>query len=143
MLRMTVAFLVFPLLSAPIAATAAPPEPAAGRPAEALPITPLSPAELAAALKGGVPVVMEFGGETCIPCRQMQPILQEIRSALGKKGRVHNFWIQTYPEVAREHKVMAMPTQIVFDARGVEVYRHIGVLPLAEFQKALKEKGIL
>ena len=98
---------------------------------------------MTAALQGGKSVVMEFGGESCIPCRQMQPILQEIRTELGTRGRVHNFWIQTHPEVARQFKVMAMPTQIVFDAKGTEVFRHIGVLPLADFRKALKEKGIL
>ena len=107
------------------------------------PIVALSPVELTAALQGGKPVVMEFGGETCIPCRQMQPVLQEIRTDLGKKGRVHNFWIQTHPEVARQFKVMAMPTQIVFDAKGTEVFRHIGVFPHPEFRKALKDKGIL
>ena len=87
--------------------------------ADPAPIVALSPAELTSALQGGKPVVMEFGGETCIPCRQMQPVLQEIRAELGKKGRVHNFWIQTHPEVARQFKVMAMPTQIVFDAKGL------------------------
>jgi thioredoxin 1 len=111
--------------------------------ADPAPIVALSPAELTSALQGGKPVVMEFGGETCIPCRQMQPVLQEIRAELGKKGRVHNFWIQTHPEVARQFKVMAMPTQIVFDAKGAEVFRHIGVFPLPEFRKLLKEKGIL
>ena len=111
--------------------------------ADPAPIVAISPAELTAALQGGKPVVMEFGGETCIPCRQMQPVLQEIRTDLGKKGRVHNFWIQTHPEVARQFKVMAMPTQIVFDAKGTEVFRHIGVFPLPEFRKTLKEKGIL
>ena len=113
------------------------------KPADPAPIVALSPAELTAALKGGKPVVVEFGGETCIPCRQMQPVLQEIRTDLGKKGLVHNFWIQAHPEVARQFKVMAMPTQVVFDTKGTEVFRHIGVLPLPEFRKALKEKGIL
>ena len=106
-------------------------------------IVALSPSDLTAALQGGKPVVMEFGGETCIPCRQMQPVLQEIRAELGKKGRVHNFWISSHPEVARQFKVMAMPTQIVFDAKGAEVFRHIGVFPLPEFRRVLKEKGIL
>ena len=131
------------LLSLALSAVPAAAAETGGKPAETNPITALSPAELTAALKGGTPVVMEFGGETCIPCREMQPVLKEIRAALGTKGRVHNFWIQKSPEVAREHKVMAMPTQIVFDAKGTEVFRHIGVLPLTDFQKALKEKGIL
>lgn len=115
----------------------------ATKPSDPGPIVALSPSELTSVLQGGKPVVMEFGGERCIPCRQMQPVLQEIRTELGKKGRVHNFWIQTHPEVARQFKVMAMPTQIVFDAKGTEVFRHIGVFPLPEFRKVLKEKGIL
>ncbi len=116
--------------------------PETAKPSGEGPIVALSPAELTSALQGGKPVVMEFGGETCIPCRQMQPVLQEIRGELGKRGRVHNFWIQAHPEVARQFNVMVMPTQIVFDAKGAEVFRHIGVFSLPEFRKVLKDKGI-
>jgi thioredoxin 1 len=112
-------------------------------PAPASPIPALSPAELGAVLKAGVPVIVEFGGEYCIPCVQMQPVLRDLQALLGKRARVVNFWIKSYPEVARQHRIMAMPTQVIFDAKGQEVFRHMGFFPKPDFERILKEKGIL
>lgn len=106
-------------------------------------IPALSPAELDTALKAGVPLIVEFGGETCIPCMKMQPVLQGLQARLGKRARVSNFWIQPNPEVARQHQIMVMPTQIIFDAKGREIFRHMGYFAQPDFEKALKEKGLL
>lgn len=106
-------------------------------------IPALSPAELDSALKSGVPLIVEFGGETCIPCMKMQPVLQDLRARLGKRVRVSNFWIQPNPEVAQRHQIMVMPTQIIFDAKGREIFRHMGYFGQPDFEKALKEKGLL
>ncbi len=102
-----------------------------------------SPAELTAALKAGVPLIVEFGGEHCIPCMQMQPVLRDVQKLLGKRGRVVNFWIQSHPEVARQHRIMVMPTQVIFDAKGEELFRHMGYFPRPDFEAALKAKGLL
>ena len=106
-------------------------------------IPALTPAELDSALKAGVPLVVEFGGETCIPCMHMQPVLKNLQARLGKRARVSNFWIQPNPEVARRHQIMVMPTQIIFDAKGREIFRHMGYFAQPDFEKALKEKGLL
>jgi len=55
---------------------------------------------------------------------------------------IRNFWIQEHPPVARAHKIMVMPRQVVFDPKGAEVLRHMGVYPLEEFKAALAEKGL-
>jgi thioredoxin 1 len=121
--------------AAPPAATARPVAPAA--------IPAASPPELEAALKAGVPVVVEFGGEHCIPCMNMQSVLRDLQALLGKRGRVVNFWIQSHPDVARQHRIMAMPTQVIFDAKGREIFRHMGFFPKSDFERILREKGIL
>ncbi len=36
-----------------------------------------------------------------------------------------------------------MPTQVIFDAKGQEVFRHMGLFQKPEFERVLKEKGIL
>jgi len=107
------------------------------------PVSALCPQQLDAALKAGHVLIVEFGGEHCIPCKKMQPILQEIQKGLGEKGSVHNFWIADHPEIAKRHKVMLMPTQIVFDAQGREILRHQGLWELAAFQRALQDKDVL
>lgn len=112
-------------------------------PSQSPPVPALSPAELDAALKAGVPLIVEFGGERCIPCMNMQPVLKGLQALLDKRARVVNFWIQPNPEVAGRHRIMVMPTQVIFDAKGREIFRHMGFFPKSDFERILKEKGIL
>ncbi len=113
--------------------------PAALRPS----VPAATPAELTGILKSGKWVIMEFGGERCIPCMHMQPVLQDLRDLLDKKAIIRNFWIQEHPEVARAHQIMVMPTQIIFNQKGEEVFRHMGYFPPEEFHAALRKLGIL
>ncbi len=106
------------------------------------PVGVASPADLSALLKSGKWVIVEFGGEHCIPCRAMQPILQKLRDELAGKVEIRNFWVQEHPPVARQYRVMVIPTQVVFNPKGEEVFRHMGYYPLEEFRAALAEKGL-
>jgi len=106
-------------------------------------VPPLSPQQLEVALKSGKLLVVEFGGEHCVPCRKMQPTLQELQNRLGGRGSVHNFWIAEHPEFAKRHKVMLMPTQIVFNTQGQEILRHQGLWELEPFCQALRDQGLL
>lgn len=105
-------------------------------------ILPLSPDLLKAAIGGGTWLIVEFGGEHCIPCMHMQPVLQDLQTALDKKARIRNFWIQQHPEVARQHRIMVMPTQVIFNPKGEEVFRHMGYFPPEEFHAALQKLGL-
>ena len=133
---------VLPLLLA-TSTLAAPPTAVPAKPALRPAVPALAPVQLDAALKSGKWLIVEFGGEHCIPCMQMQPVLQDLRAVLGGKVAVHNVWIQQYPETARRFEIMVMPTQVVFNPKGEEVARHMGYFPPAEFQKTLREKGLL
>ena len=133
---------VVPLLLA--AYTLASPLPSA--PATPVPrpaVQALAPADLDAALTAGTWLIVEFGGEHCIPCRAMQPVLQDLQVALGSKAKVHNFWIQENPEVARRFMIMVMPTQVVFNRKSEEVLRRQGIWQADEFHAALVKVGLL
>lgn len=102
----------------------------------------LDPAGLAQTLKSGKWSVIEFGGPSCVPCKKMQPILAELQQHFGDRAQVRNFYITEHPKEARAHKVMAMPTQVVFDPAGKEVARHIGLWEKADFLAALAKVGL-
>ena len=102
----------------------------------------LTPAELTQILKAGKWTVIEFGGPTCVPCKKMQPILAELQQQFGARALVRNFYVTEHPKEAREHKVMAMPTQVVFDPTGKEVARHIGFWEKGDFLAALAKAGL-
>ena len=106
-------------------------------------IPALPPQAIDPTLKSGTWVVIEFGGQNCVPCRKMQPVLAEVAKQLGSRGKVHNVWVTDHPQVARRFSIMLMPTQVLFDARGNEVLRHQGYWEQSAFLQALKEKGAL
>jgi thioredoxin-related protein len=132
--------MVGPLM--PVLAAAITPAPTAANAAARPPVQALTPDELTAAIGAGKWLIVEFGGERCIPCMHMQPVLQDLRDALDTKAVIRNFWIQEHPEVARAHQIMVMPTQIIFNRKGEEVFRHMGYFPPEEFQAVLQKLGV-
>ncbi len=102
----------------------------------------LNPAGLAQQLKAKTWLIVEFGGQTCIPCKRMQPTLLELQSRFQGKAFFRNFWIQQHPDTARQYRVMLMPTQVIFDPNGQEVLRHEGFWEKTEFLAALQAKGL-
>ena len=79
----------------------------------------LAPQELTQILKSGRWTVIVFGGPTCIPCRRMQPILANLQLRFGERAQIRNFYVTEHPEQAREHQIMTIPTQVVFDPNGL------------------------
>lgn len=80
--------------------------------------------------------LVDLGAKSCIPCKLMAPILEE----LGKeyKGRAAVIFIDVWENrnKAKEFKVVTIPTQIFYNKQGQEVYRHIGFFD----KESIKEK---
>lgn len=102
----------------------------------------LDPAGLQRALAAHTWTVVEFGGPTCVPCMRMQPILGELQQHYGPRARFYNFYVTEHLEEARAHQIMVMPTQVIFDPKGQEVFRHVGYWPQDVFMAALAKLGL-
>jgi peptidylprolyl isomerase len=98
--------------------------------------------DLAAALANGKPTLAEFGSTTCIPCKQMKPILEELASTYKDKINIVIIEIYDNRDLAAQYKIMAMPTQVVFDKSGQEVNRHMGFWAREEIVAQFKQMGI-
>ena len=107
-----------------------------------LPVPKLTSIPLNQALSSGKPTIAEFGASTCIPCKQMKPILEE--PSRDYEGRLNVILVEVYDqmELTRQYKIMTIPTQIVFDSNGKEITRHIGLWPKAQIIAQLKKMGI-
>ena len=94
------------------------------------------------ALKSRKPVLVDFGSNSCIPCRQMRPILQEIRKEHSGKAEVLVIDVYKYQNLARKHKIRIIPTLTFFDSNGKEVHRHKGFMSKKAILEQLKKMGI-
>jgi len=89
-----------------------------------------------------LPKLLDFGANTCIPCKKMAPILQEL--AEEYKGRVVIKVIEVYREreLTRVNGIRLIPTQIFFDAKNQEVYRHVGFMDKEQIKKVFSKMGV-
>lgn len=87
---------------------------------------------------------IELGSVRCIPCQQMQPVMDTIRARYEKQVNVvfHDVWTQQGAPFADKYGVSAIPTQVFLDENGQEYFRHVGFFPLEELVKILNQKGV-
>ncbi len=97
--------------------------------------------EFKKALGSGKPVLVDFGSNSCIPCRQLRPILKEIGQELTGKAHILVVDVYKYQDMAKEYKVSLIPTLVFFNNSGKEVFRHVGAWDKASILGKLKEIG--
>jgi thioredoxin 1 len=93
-------------------------------------------------LKQGLPVLLDLGAEHCIPCIEMAKILTSLEQNYKDKLVVKFIDVNKDPASADTFKIKIIPTQIFFDAKGQEFYRHEGVFTEAQIIQVFKAKGI-
>ena len=76
-------------------------------------------------LESKVPVMVDFWATWCGPCQMLAPILDEL------SGEVDS--VDQEPELARQYRVMSIPTFLVFKD-GEVVKRDMGVMSKDELE---------
>jgi len=97
--------------------------------------------ELKKAFAGGKPFLVDFGANSCLPCRQLRPILKEISKEYAGKAQILVIDVYKYQHLAKEYKIQALPTLVFFDNKGKEVFRHPGAMNKDQIVAKLKEIG--
>ncbi|MBK8979029.1 MAG: thioredoxin family protein [Planctomycetes bacterium] len=90
-----------------------------------------------------LPAILDFGRGTCVPCRQMMPILDELRDAHAGVVEVRycDLGDPASAERARELGIKLIPTQVFLAADGSEVFRHEGFFAREAIDAKLAELG--
>ena len=78
--------------------------------------------------------LIEFGSTGCTICKQMEPVLEEIRKT--EKPKVNVVFLNImHPEnlsMMKYFGISAVPMQILLDKSGKEFYRHYGFISAEE-----------
>ena len=89
------------------------------------------------------PRLLDLGSAGCVACQQMAPALAELQRELRGKVNVQFVDVGKDASYAAKYDLVAIPTQIFFDARGKQVGRHEGALTKAEALAQLKRLGLM
>jgi thioredoxin 1 len=70
-------------------------------------------------------MVLEIGASTCRACKKMKMIIDDAKSIQADLP-VYIVDVRENKEVAKRFAIQMIPTQVVLNAKGEEVHRHIG-----------------
>ena len=87
---------------------------------------------------------IELGSIKCIPCKMMQPIMNEIEEEYKGQVKVvfYDVWTSEGKPYAQKYGIRVIPTQVFLDKNGNEYFRHEGFFAKDELVKILKKQGV-
>ncbi len=83
--------------------------------------------------------LIEFGGQGCRPCMRMDTVLEKLSLQYGSKLNIHVVRLsdRANRKIAKYFDVQMIPTQLLMDKQGLEVFRHTGFLSKDDLQKEI------
>ena len=89
-----------------------------------------------------LPALIDLGAGTCIPCKMMAPILEELKTEFAGRLRVEFLDIREDSNLIQAYALRVIPTQIFYDASGKELFRHEGFFSKEDILAKWKELGV-
>lgn len=66
----------------------------------------------------GLPIIIDFGADSCIPCKEMALVLEKLNEELRGKAIIRFVDVWKYPELAQNFPISVIPTQVLFNKDG-------------------------
>ncbi len=84
-----------------------------------------------------VPVVVDFGAEWCGPCKQLDPILEDLAAENSDKLKIFKINIDENPLTPQKFGVRGIPTIMLFN-QGKLIDTKVGSLPKSALEAWIK-----
>jgi len=86
-----------------------------------------------------LPRLVDLGATKCIPCKRMAPILEALKVDYAGAVDVQFIDVWVNPDAGRPYRIRLIPTQIFFDRKGRERFRHEGFFAREEIEQIFKD----
>jgi thioredoxin 1 len=90
----------------------------------------------------GMVTLVDLGANACIPCKMMAPILEKLEKVYQGKAAVVFIDVWKTPDEAKRFNLQVIPTQIFYDKKGKEVFRHMGFMGEKDIVSVLNKLGV-
>lgn len=100
-----------------------------------------SEAELEAAIQGehNTPLLVDFYSPYCGPCRRLAPEMDQFAKKLQGKVRFIKVDASKLSEATEKFQIQGVPTVIVFDKKGKQMYRGTGLVEIRSIFTKVEE----
>jgi len=98
------------------------------------------PAPTAPAVSSGVlPRMVDLGADKCIPCKRMAPIIESLKVDYAGSVDVQFIDVWKDAQAGKPYGIRLIPTQVFFDRKGRERFRHEGFFAREDIERVFKD----
>ncbi|AOY77614.1 thioredoxin family protein [Clostridium formicaceticum] len=65
-----------------------------------------------------LPIIIDFGADACIPCKEMAPVLEELNEELRGKAIIKFVDVWKYQALVEDYPIRVIPTQVFWGKEG-------------------------
>jgi thiol-disulfide isomerase/thioredoxin len=91
----------------------------------------------------GTPTLIEFRSRMCPYCYQLAEILGELERKYAGQISVRYYSTETDEPMFKQYRVSLLPTLVILNSSGSEVYRHEGALSKESLVSTLKSMNFI
>ena len=99
-------------------------------------------AEVPQAPVPGKVTMADIGAKQCIPCKMMIPIMEELEKEYKDRAAIVFIDVWENRGAGQKYGIKLIPTQIFYDAKGKEMFRHEGVMQKEAIIAELTKLGV-
>ena len=88
-------------------------------------------------LRSPVPVLVDFFGEHCGPCRMLKPVLVALAESMGDSVKIVTVDVAANEQLVNDYRISAVPTLVIFQD-GKERHRLVGLKDMKYLKEALE-----
>ena len=92
--------------------------------------------------KAALPRLVDLGADKCIPCKMMIPVLADLKTNYVGQLEVEFIDVWKNPDAGKPYNINLIPTQIFYDAKGKELFRHEGFFSKKDILAKWKKLGL-
>ncbi|RKX85293.1 MAG: thioredoxin [Spirochaetes bacterium] len=89
-------------------------------------------------LESKVPVIADFWAEWCVPCKMVEPILEEMAKEYEGKIKIAKINVDENGEIASQFNIVSIPTLLLFKDGNI-VRKQIGAVPRHIIENMIKD----
>jgi len=89
-------------------------------------------------LKSELPVLIDFSGVWCAPCKMIEPCVEKIAKEYEGRLKVYELDVDESPQIAAKYQILSIPALLIFKD-GVPVKSIVGAVPYKVIKKKVEE----
>ena len=89
-------------------------------------------------IQSPTPTLVDFYADWCGPCKQMKPILVELKSKMGDAIKIIKVDVDSAQAAAQTYNIQSIPTLILFK-NGSIVWRKSGVVAAQQLEQSIQQ----